>query len=436
MVMRSAVACLLLGSVLSSCGVGDRSQHAVIDRAAEAYVRLCLELGRYDPDFVDAYTGPEAWRPSPLPEGEAAQIPTKRLLDEAIALTGALEAIDPAGLEPVEQRRVRFLSAHIAALKARIELVGGMRRSFDEESKALYDVVAPPCDVEALDATLAQLDATVPGEGDLIARVEAFRGELEVPRDRVDAVFSRAIEEVRRRTLQHLSLPAGESFTTEYVTGVSWGAYNWYKGDYRSLIQVNVEPPIRISTPLGLAAHEGYPGHHVQNVLTEELLVRGQGWCEYSIQPLFCPRATLNEGGANVALDVAFDETERLGFVRDVLFPLAGLDPAKAALSLRLESLTRQLRAARTEAARRYLDGDWTDEEALEWLQHYALQSRARAERSLRFFEQYRSYAVTYDVGQRLVSGYLEREAGDSRERRWELLRDLYAEPHLPSDLE
>jgi hypothetical protein len=38
-------------------------------------------------------------------------------------------------------------------------------------------------------------------------------------------------------------------------------------------------------------------------------------------------------------------------------------------------------------------------------------------------------------VGLRLVRDYLDREAGDDKEMRWELMRELYAIPHLPSDL-
>jgi hypothetical protein len=62
--------------------------------------------------------------------------------------------------------------------------------------------------------------------------------------------------------------------------------------------------------------------------------------------------------------------------------------------------------------------------------------SEARADMYLRFGEKYRSYVVTYDVGLALVRSYIEREAGGDAARRWDLLRDLYAVPHLPSDLE
>ena len=157
---------------------------------------------------------------------------------------------------------------------------------------------------------------------------------------------------------------------------------------------------------------------------------------DLTVQPLYCPQATLNEGGANLAVRMVFTGEERVAFIRDVLFPMAGLEPARAEEYLEFEKLTRNLRGARTESVRKYLDGDWTREEASAFLQKYSLMTEARADMYLRFGEKYRSYVVTYDVGLQLVRDYIDREAGDDTARRWELMRELYAVPHLPSDLE
>jgi hypothetical protein len=429
---------LMLALAASACAGGADSDRAEIDRIAESYVRFCLELGLYDTDFVDAYYGPEELRPEPLPEGEERRIPVERLSRRADEMVAGLDAVDLSRLSDIERRRVRFLRAHILSAKARARLVGGEKLTFDEESKALYGVIAPPCDVDSLESAVAGLEKLISGEGELAVRVEKFREYFVVPRELIDKVFSAAIEEARRRTAAHIDLPEGESFDTEYVTGVSWGAYNWYKGDYHSLIQVNVDLPFRIGSPLSLATHEGYPGHHVQNLLVEKNMLRGRGWIEYSVQPLYCPQATINEGGANYAVRVAFTEDEESAFIRDVLFPLAGLDPSRAAEYLEFERLTRRLRGAGTEAVRRYLDGGMTRDEAIAWLRRYSLMSEARADRYLRFGEHYRSYVVTYDVGLKLVRSYIlrESEGSDDPQIHWKLLRDLYAIPHLPSDLE
>ena len=119
-------------------------------------------------------------------------------------------------------------------------------------------------------------------------------------------MFKAAIDGCRSRTLQHIQLPPGESFTVEYVTGKSWSGYNWYQGNYRSLIQVNTDLPIYIDRAIDLACHEGYPGHHVYNVLLEKNLVRDRGWVEFSVYPLFSPQSLIAEGTANFGIEVAF----------------------------------------------------------------------------------------------------------------------------------
>ena len=432
------MACVFLGLSLASCGAGSEQRRNAIDRIAESYVKLTLEIGLYDPDFVDAYYGPPEWKPAPLDSGATHEIPRDELCGMADGLLSDLAAVDVKRLDEIERRRLAFLRAHIRSAKARIELISGKSMSFDEESRALYDVVAPACSVDSLESALGELERLIPGSGDLPARVEAYRNQFVIPKDRIDTVFAAAIAEARKRTRRHIALPDEESFDIEYVTDASWGAYNWYKGNYHSLIQLNVGLPVYIGSPLGLAVHEGYPGHHVQNILTEKHLLRGRGWVEYSVQPLYCPQATINEGGANIGISIAFTEEERIAFARDVLFPLAGLDPSRAGEYHRFEQLIKRLRCAGAEAVRRYLDGHISREDAIAWMCRYALYSPERAERYIRFGEHYRSYVVTYGVGEDLVREYIERNAASSGdgEYRWELLRDLCAIPHLPSDLE
>ena len=129
--------------------------------------------------------------------------------------------------------------------------------------------------------------------------------------------------------MAHSKLPAEESFTVEYVTGKSWSGYNWYQGDYRSLIQVNIDLPIYIDRAIDLACHEGYPGHHVYNALLEKNLMRDRGWPEFTVYALFSPQSLIAEGTANYGIEVAFPNAERLAFEREVLFPAAGIDPAR-----------------------------------------------------------------------------------------------------------
>ena len=167
---------------------------------------------------------------------------------------------------------------------------------------------------------------------------------------------------------------------------------------------MNTDLPIYIDRAIDLACHEGYPGHHVYNALLEQHLVRDRGWVEFEIYPLFSPQSLIAEGTANYGIEVAFPGEERTAFERDVLFPLAGLDPAKAEAYARVRALADRLAYARNEAARQYLNGVFTREQAVAWMARHAMMPTAMAEQQTRFFGLlHRSTAVNYRPGKDLV---------------------------------
>jgi hypothetical protein len=258
-----------------------------------------------------------------------------------------------------------------------------------------------------------------------------------VPADALDRVFSRAIDHARAVTRRHVPLPAGERFTVEYVTDRSWSGYNWFKGQATSLIQVNTDLPVYVDRAVDLACHEGYPGHHVYNALIERDLVGERGWIEFSVYALFSPQSLIAEGTANFGIEVALPGAARTAFERDELYPLAGLDPARAEEYAAVRAILDRLAYAGNEAARRYLDGTITHDEAVDWLERYALMPHARAEQRVRFFAQYRSYVINYNLGQDMVRAYIERRGGtaDAPERRWAEFSALLSTPLAPSEL-
>jgi hypothetical protein len=401
---------------------------------AERYVRLVLAMGQHDADYVDAFYGPPEWRK----DAEAAKVPLTDIDAAAADLAQDLAAVrPPESEEEIIRLRHRYLSRQLDALRARVSMLSGRTLTFDEESKALYDAVAPTHTAGEFEGTLAELAARLPGEGALLQRYDAFRSRFVIPRERLDATFQAAIDGCRRRTLEHITLPEGESFTVEYVTKKSWSGYNWYQGNYRSLIQVNTDLPIYADRAVDLACHEGYPGHHVYNVLLEKNLFRDRGWVEYSVYALFSPQSLIAEGTANYGIQVAFPKEERLDFERRVIFPAAGLDPAAVADYYAVLALVDRLSYAGNEAARRYLNGEIDAVAAAGWLEKYGLYTRPRAEQRVRFIDQYRSYVINYNLGKDMVARYIEAQGGTDAnpERRWEAFEGLLSSPRLPSSL-
>jgi hypothetical protein len=401
-----------------------------MNAAAERYVKLVLAVGEHDADYVDAYYGPGAWRD----EAKRAKRSLTDIHVEAVALAEALRTTAvPA--EPMLALRRNYLTRQTEALVTRVEMLEGKKLTFDEESKALYDAVAPHHPEAYFQGVLDDLEKELPGAGSLPERIETYRSGFVIPREKLDAVFKEAIAACRARTLEHIALPEGETFTVEYVTDKSWSGYNWFKGNYTSLIQVNTDLPIFIDRAIDLACHEGYPGHHVYNTLLEKNLVRDRGWVELSVYPLFSPQSLIAEGSANYGIDVAFPADERVDFEKVHLFPLAGLDATRAAQYYRIQELTSKLSYAGNEAARRYLDGEVDGAAAAAWLTRYALMAPERARQRVRFIDQYRSYVINYNLGKDLVAQYVERHSAGDPQARWRLFAELLSSPRLPSAL-
>jgi len=402
---------------------------------AEQYVKLVLAVGQHDGDYVDAFYGPAEWRT----EAETARKPLAEIDTQAAAiateLVGVVVKPAPADVEMWGLRR-QYLTRQLAALRSRVAMLQGKRMTFDEESLALYDAVAPTKPASEFEAVLKQLEAKLPGNGTLIERYDRFKQAFVIPTARVDKVFQEAIRGCRGR-VPSLNLPLEERFTVEYVTNKSWSGYNWYQGNFKSLIQVNTDLPIHIDRAIDLACHEGYPGHHVYNALLEKNLVKERGWIEYTVYPLFSPQSLIAEGTANYGIEVAFSRPERMAFEREVLFPIAGLDPNRVADYYDVLDLVDRLSYAGNEAARQYIDGKIDRAGAVAWLEKYAMYTKPRAEQRVKFIDQYRSYVINYNLGKDLVRAYVERRVGREKTplRVWREFIALLMSPRLPSGL-
>lgn len=428
--------------------INGQPAEAIAADMAERYLDLTLEAGSYEDGYIDAYFGPADRRA----QREAQRRPRAELVAEAQRLVQSIDtllrnaAFAARTPEPdySPRRRLIALRGLLVAAETRLRMIGGERFSFRDEARGLFSVDVEPRPLSEFDPILARLDTLIPGSGPLAERVNAFNDRYIIPPERLRPVFDAAIAECRRRTAQHIRLPEGESFTMHFVTNKPWSGYNYYLGNFQSRIEINTDLPIRISRAVDLGCHEGYPGHHAHNVLIERNMARGgatganggpgEPWPEYLVYPLYSPTSVLAEGSSNHGIDLAFPGPERLAFERDVLYPLAGLDPATAEAFWQVQTATEQLGGARLTIAAMYLDGEITRERAVELSQRYLLLSRARAEQSVTFTQTYRSYVLNYGWGRDLVRRYIERGNPDRREQ-WRRMAYLLSEPTVPADL-
>jgi hypothetical protein len=197
-----------------------------------------------------------------------------------------------------------------------------------------------------------------------------------------------------------------------------------------------VSLPIWIDRALDLACHEGYPGHHLYNALLERELVRGRGWPEFQIDPLFSPQSLIAEGPPT-GIELAFTTQAARVRARCPL-PLADLDPALA-----LYARVRELRKGQlsTPATKRRavisMDIDAAAAAAGSALRApHVARPAAGASSTPRLHHQ-------LNLGQDLVRAYVEARAaaatGDPTtlaERKWKAFIELISSPRLPSGLE
>ncbi len=404
-----------------------------LDQIAAEYVRLALLFGTIDPNYVDAYHGPASWRQAAVAAStELEDAPQERLFVIGAEIDRLIQAIDDLEFDDdAEAFRAVQLLKTVRALAVRFNVVAGKPVSFDEEVAGIYDVAPPSYDLSQYDTVLAEIDALLPGEGSTAERVDAFRNSLAIPSDKLQAVFDRAIAECRARTAAHFALPEAEHFRMEFVNDKPWSGYNYYQGGFESLIQINTDFPIIIDRAVDLGCHEGYPGHHVWNLFIEEELVNTRGWIEYTLNPLFGPFGPMAEGSGNYGIKLAFPGDEKINFEREVLFPMAGLDPALADKLDALNALTGKLSHATNEVSRRYLDGELGREDAAVMMQKYYLASAEKSAQRLRFVDAYRAYVINYNIGQDIVRAYVE--AGDDP---WARFRRILTAPLTASDIQ
>ena len=406
--VTAAAVAAALAAASCAAKTGDRAA-ASLDAAARAYVGFVLALGERDSDSLDAYHGPAAWQA----EARAQHASLADIRARAGASADALVAHAPGGQDEDGPRRA-FLVRQLRAVVSRIDVLQGARPAFDEEAMMLFGLDtardrdgargggAPRDPGEVRTA----IDRLLPGPGDLRSRYAAFDRQFLVAPDRLSAVLARAIDGCRAATRARVPLPEAERVEVALVRDLPWSAFTRYTGGFASRVQVNAALPLTVDRALDLACHEAYPGHHTIDVLLDARF--GSRRPEFLVRPLFSPQTLLHEAAASLAPGLAFTDADRLAFERDELFPLAGLDPSRADRYVAVARLVDQLHAVAGDVARRYLDGALDFPRAAAALERDALMPSSDA--TLKFVNQFRSYAATYTIGRDRLAAAVGRD--------------------------
>lgn len=365
------------------------------------YLELGLALGRHVDGLVDAYYGPADL--SARAAAEPARPPA-----ELEARARRLLA-DLAADSELDAGRRHFLSAQVAGLRTTAAKLAGQPIGYVDEVQACYGVRPEMVPEDTFAAAHRRLDDALPGAGPLAARYVAWRESQVVPADKLRPAVDSLAEDLRARTATLWGLPDGERVEFDLVTNQPWAGFNYYLGDLRSRVVINVDLPV-LSTALGhLVAHEAYPGHHTEHCRKEVGLVRRQRHLEETIFLVGTPQCLLAEGLADLGLEVVAGRRPE-PVVASHLKPL-GI-PYDADLIAELAEAGEALGQVRGNAALLLHDQGADVDTVVDYLGRWSLLSRARAEKSVQFLTDptWRAYIYCYVEGVALCRRFV---AGD-----------------------
>jgi hypothetical protein len=266
----------------------------------------------------------------------------------------------------------------------------------------------------------------LPGSGPLRDRYIAWREAHAVPPEVLETAVRSLADDLRDRTQRLFGLPDGERIEWVFETDKPWSGFNYYEGDLRSRVAINVDLPV-LSLGLGhLVAHEAYPGHHTEHTRKEAGLVRQRHWEEETIFLVGTPQCTLAEGLADLGAEVVIGRRPEAA-VAEHLRPLGVRYDADVAAEV--AEAGEALSWVRSNAAIGLHDAGWPEADAVAYLERWALLPRNRAAKAVSFLtdETWRAYSHCYTEGLRLCRGYV---GGDPV--RFER---LITEQVLPEDL-
>src|SRR5436190_7721861 len=358
---------------------------------AERYLELGLRLGKHVEGLVDAYYGPAELQQQVEAE---ERIGTATLAGDADALLGELED--------------GWLRDQVRGCATYAHVLAGDDISYEDEVEGCYGVRPAKTPVSVYEEVHAELDELLPGEGSLYERRQAWRDQHLVDGEVVVPVLDEVLPVLRERTGALVPLPDGEQVTLEPVTDEPWWAFNYYLGDLRSRVVLNLDVPTTGFELVHLGTHEVYPGHHTEHAVKEQLLMRDRGAIEEGIQLVPTPQAVLSEGIAETGGDLLLDDTgkeEAYAILRR-----HGVELVDPELSEAIAKASEALRTVGVDAALMIHEDGASVEDAQAYVERWSLVPPEQAKHTVRFVTDptWRAYTITYSAGRDLCRAYVD----------------------------
>lgn len=387
------------------------------------YILLALRINEHIEGYVEAYFGLPELNTIVKDEGKTSP---KKLLKTYNYLQKELTN------QGFQKKRERFLEKILKAMETSIRILNKEKIPFLTQVKRFYDIEPRLIDDSYFYNGAEKLMKAYQGVGSLFEKLEIIRKRRVIPEENIISVYSHALNMVaeRTRTLYPNLLPKDEEISLNIVNNKAWRAKNRYLGNFKSIIDINIDRPHFWTTLFRLAAHEGYPGHHTEFTLKDLILYQQEGRFEHSIRIIPTPENVITEGMADMALNVlySYEEATKIGLEELCPNPLDEDDPLF--INKQWENAYLPVELMSNLAYLKYVNG-WSDEKIIEYGLKFEFSPEGLIRKNLEYINNpiWAPYSFCYFYGKKLI----EDKFGEHPSL--ENFKRLLTSPLLPSDL-
>ncbi len=209
-----------------------------ISKFGSDYLQLGLRIGKHHERYVDYYYGPSEI------EKKVNEEPVKSpniLLEECSSLQ---KEVFEQGFDA---KRVTYLGKMLDSMEVFVKTeILKQDIPFEEIFRTQCDAELKPVSESMLQNLKDDFDEFYQGKGTLKERLEALRVKRKVREDAVYDEFKKGQDIARDRTKRLFPnmLPEGEDIVLEEISDEKnklWLAYEWYKGEFKSVVKVRKE---------------------------------------------------------------------------------------------------------------------------------------------------------------------------------------------------
>ncbi|MDO8055272.1 MAG: hypothetical protein Q6361_00285, partial [Candidatus Hermodarchaeota archaeon] len=273
------------------------------DTIGEEYIKSGFQVDKLlkavkgeDLIIVDNYFGP--------PEYQSTNDPI-----DGDDLRKALQALQRKVRNQIkEEPRRTFLRKQLAAMDLLVRFALDEKISFRERVETGLDVKVVSVSSERIDELTEVVTRALSKKvlkGDLTSMATTWRKQAMTTGAEIIPLAEELADRARQETQRLLfDLPDSEGLEFRAVPDAPWSAYNYYQGEFRSLIEINIKLPRSKYDVWGWVTHETYPGHHTQLLQQELGYQRGALHLEACIAIINTPECTIAEGLAETGIDL------------------------------------------------------------------------------------------------------------------------------------